>query len=114
MAGPTPETETAAQQALEGLLRRLDGIAVTSAEPVEIDALLAAGCVVREVDTRLAGVLRVIRLDDLVLIAERSTKGQPFVRRMLDLDDATRFVGERLSTYERMWDGCGCRIDYLR
>ncbi len=29
-----------------------------------------------------------------------------------DLEAARRFVEDRMETYERMWDGCGCRIDY--
>ena len=28
--------------------------------------------------------------------------------------DATAFVMKRTEEYERMWDGCGCRIEYYR
>ena len=34
------------------------------------------------------------------------------LRRLLDEEEAHRFVARRLEQYERMWDGCGCRIDY--
>ena len=27
-------------------------------------------------------------------------------------ETAERFVEDRLSDYERMWDGCGCKIEY--
>ena len=30
----------------------------------------------------------------------------------LRTDRKARFVAERMDQYERMWDGCGCRIDY--
>jgi hypothetical protein len=36
------------------------------------------------------------------------------IRRLADEAAAARFVADRLATYERMWDGCGCRIDYYR
>ena len=26
---------------------------------------------------------------------------------------AVHFVDDRLAAYERMWDGCGCKIDYF-
>lgn len=34
------------------------------------------------------------------------------VRRLGDAATAAAFVKERLSDYERMWDGCGCKVDY--
>ena len=34
--------------------------------------------------------------------------------RIVDAREAARrFVEHRLGQYERIWDGCGCRIDYL-
>jgi hypothetical protein len=29
-----------------------------------------------------------------------------------DEDEVRRFVRERLEAYDRMWDGCGCKVDY--
>ena len=34
------------------------------------------------------------------------------VRRLGERAEADRFIQDRLAQYERMWDGCGCRIDY--
>lgn len=107
-------TDTPATTPLERLLARLEETAVTPADAEEFGALLEAGAVIRRVDTRLAGALEVLDLDDRFLIVERTLKGQTVVRRLLDRAETDRFVNDRLATYERMWDGCGCRIDYLR
>jgi hypothetical protein len=34
------------------------------------------------------------------------------LRLFPDADRAQQFLADRLASYERMWDGCGCRIDY--
>jgi len=34
------------------------------------------------------------------------------VRRLGGEDEARAFIRDRLDTYDRMWDGCGCKIDY--
>ena len=39
--------------------------------------------------------------------------GNALARRMPSIEDATDFVNDRLGTYERMWDGCGCKINYF-
>jgi 5S rRNA maturation endonuclease (ribonuclease M5) len=36
------------------------------------------------------------------------------LRIMRDEDAAGQFIAERIETYERMWEGCGCKIDYYR
>ena len=43
---------------------------------------------------------------------EQPTPETRALRVLSDASEANRFVAERLDQYERMWDGCGCRIDY--
>ena len=59
----------------------------------------------REIDPRLD-----IRLQE---------RGESFYnsgleRVVADLEAAGRFVDNRLAAYDRMWDGCGCKVDYDR
>jgi len=28
--------------------------------------------------------------------------------------EAEEFIKERLEIYNRMWDGCGCKVDYYK
>ena len=42
---------------------------------------------------------------------EQPEPGKRALRR-LAADEVDDFVRDRLAIYERMWDGCGCRVDY--
>ena len=47
------------------------------------------------------------------LIAVDQPKNDTRVVRWLpSVEDKDRFVKDRLDAYERMWDGCGCKINY--
>jgi len=74
--------------------------------------LLEASETIREEDTCLAGSIRILSLDGRVLVQEETPDGEILVHRLGSREAAERFVADRLATYDRMWDGCGCRIDY--
>jgi hypothetical protein len=62
-------------------------------------------------DTTLAGDLLILDGPDGPFAVEQPETGRRAVRA-LEADEVDRFVRDRLATYERMWDGCGCRVDY--
>lgn len=74
--------------------------------------LIDAADVLREDDTHLAGWIRILALGDSILVQEETPKGEVLVRRMASRESADSFVDLRIQSYERMWDGCGCKIDY--
>ena len=67
--------------------------------------LLERAETVREDNTSIAGFIRTLRLDDRVLVQERTPEGDHFIRRVPSEGAAQRFVEARLADYERMWDG---------
>jgi len=69
--------------------------------------------VVERHDTRLAGDLLLVRRDRLWAAVERPAPGQRVMRPLNDRQNARAFVAERLALYDRVWDGCGCKIDYF-
>ena len=48
----------------------------------------------------------------LVVVQEQTSQGQLLGRVLPSVDEANRLVDDRLAAYDRMWNGCGCRIDY--
>ena len=64
-------------------------------------------------DTKLAGRLQLVRDGRGFAAVERPGPGRRVVRRFGGESEARVFVEERLATYDRMWDGCGCKIDYF-
>ena len=71
--------------------------------------------ILRTIDTGLSGSISI--LDGLargVVVMEEPKPDERVLRRLSDAAAAEEFVAERLRLYDRMWDGCGCRVDYYR
>ena len=78
----------------------------------DLPELLEAAEVIRADDTCVAGWIRILRIGGHFVVQEQTPEGEILVRRLKSRETAERFVEDRLSDYERMWDGCGCKIDY--
>jgi len=63
-------------------------------------------------DTLVAGHLLIVRGPAGTAAVEQPSPEKRVIRLLSDDQDVRRFVRERLEQYERMWDGCGCKIDY--
>lgn len=63
--------------------------------------------------TGLAGDLVIVRTPAGPAAVEAPSDHEVVVRRLAGPDAIRRFVTDRLAQYERMWEGCGCRIDYF-
>jgi hypothetical protein len=80
--------------------------------PKELDELLTASELLAEVDTHINKIIRLLTYRGTLLLQEYSFEGEIFVRHMESREAAEAFVQKRLDTYERMWDGCGCTINF--
>jgi hypothetical protein len=81
----------------------------------ELSRLLESAELLREDDTSIAGKIRILRDGNRILVQEQVPETKKvIVRQLPSREDAERFVDDRLSTYDRMWDGCGCKIDYYK
>jgi hypothetical protein len=78
----------------------------------DLAELLEVAETLRAEDTRLSGWIRILSLDGRVVVQEETPDGELLLRTLGSRTSAERFVQRRLADYERMWDGCGCRIDY--
>lgn len=98
---------------LDQLMALLSGVPAAEIAPGEAALLVEKGRVLREADTRLAGPIRVVEIGGVVVVVERTTRGQPVARVVASPAAAGALIEDRLAVYERMWDGCGCKVDYL-
>lgn len=83
-----------------------------SVPPADWEGVIARATVLRIEDTTISGHLRILALDGELYVQEEAPGGRILLRRRPDRAAADRFVDQRLETYDRMWDGCGCRVDY--
>jgi hypothetical protein len=99
----------------ESYLRALKEREILVRPAGELSDLIEAAELLREEETHFAGRIRVLRVDDRILVQEQEPKSKKLVIRAFPSEkEAERFVDDRLSTYDRMWDGCGCKIDYYK
>lgn len=80
----------------------------------DLQDVLGQSQILHEAETQFAGSVRILELEGHILVQEQLERSGVFlVRELRTRGEADRFLNERLETYERMWDGCGCKIDYL-
>jgi len=79
----------------------------------ELNSILNCSIIFKEEDTHLSDFIRILTYNNSLFIQEISFKKEIILRKMNSIEDAENFLAERLSFYERKWDGCGCKIDYF-
>ncbi|MGQ9798572.1 MAG: hypothetical protein ACUVRG_04650 [Ignavibacterium sp.] len=78
----------------------------------ELNAFLEASVIIKEVDTSFSDYIRILKYNDDYFFQEMSDKDEILLRKMNSLEEAEQLLKERLDFYDRMWDGCGCKINY--
>jgi hypothetical protein len=78
----------------------------------DLAVLLEDFQLVQEENTFVSGLIRILAGAQSHWVQEEDTRGKIFIRNFTDLAEAKKFVSDRLVTYDKMWDGCGCKIDY--
>ena len=98
---------------LEELGKRLAEGGIVPLAVEDWDALAPSFESLERHDTGMAGTLAILRGPMGLVAVEEPARGQRAVRSLADHAAARAFVEERLATYDRMWNGCGCKIDYF-
>lgn len=62
--------------------------------------------------TQLAGDLLIVRVGQDLAAVESPSRDARVARLLGGEDEARAFVAKRMDEYERMWDGCGVKVDY--
>jgi hypothetical protein len=63
-------------------------------------------------NTQLAGDLLIVRSGGSLVAIEQPSRDSRVARLLGSQEKARAFVERRLEEYERMWDGCGVKIEY--
>ena len=94
------------------ILDRLSGEKYIRLSPSELSVLLDHTETVEEHDTLISDTIRILLYKALYLIQETSNRQEILLRTANSLEAARQFVSERMDIYDKMWDGCGCKVDY--
>ena len=63
--------------------------------------------------TQLAGELLIVRTSEGLVAIEAPSREARVARLLGGVEEVREFVAKRLEEYERMWDGCGVKVDYF-
>lgn len=78
----------------------------------QLEVLKNSAEIITERDTLISGSIRIMRIDDIYLLQETTNKSEITLRIFPSLESATDLLNERMEIYEKMWDGCGCKVNY--
>lgn len=78
----------------------------------ELEKLLSQSQTLIEKDTHISDKIRLLKLDGDLIIQEKTTKDELLIRIVKTKKEAEDLIAQRLEIYDKMWDGCGCKVDY--
>ena len=93
----------------------LDKVAAGGPVPLsaeEWEALSPSFPEVERHNTQLAGDLIIVQVGAERMAVESPSRDARVARLLGSVEDARTFVSKRMEEYERMWDGCGVKVEY--
>lgn len=78
----------------------------------ELGELLSSSSIIFEQDTRIRDMIRILKVENNFFLQEKTNLGEIIIRQFDNEAGATKLVNERMEIYDKMWDGCGCKINY--
>jgi len=90
-------------------LQKTDYIVIPAAQ---LEKFLDEVDIIEEVNTFMSDFLRIVAFDGHLLVQELSPKEEVIIREMHSMEAARTFIAKRMDIYEKMWDGCGCKVNY--
>ena len=97
---------------VDGWLRKLEVEKFLRLGEEDVETLLSVARLEWEQDTGMTGKIRLLEYAGRYLVQEFTDRGEARLRRFDDRQAAEKFLQHRLDAYDRMWDGCGCKVDY--
>ena len=78
----------------------------------DLDELISRSKILLEKDTLISDKIRILLFNDCIFFQEMTGKREFLLRKMNDINTAKELLAKRMEIYEKMWDGCGCKVDY--
>jgi len=94
------------------ILSKIENQPYVQIEESDLKNLLKRYKVYAEYNTLISDYIRILQIGDRIIVQERTISGEILLRKFKSLNTAQDFITQRMITYDKMWDGCGCKIDY--
>jgi len=80
----------------------------------DLNELLLNSKLIQEENTYISDKIRLLEINGNLILQEKTTKGEYLIRIINTIKEAKELIKDRLEIYEKMWDGCGCKVDYYQ
>lgn len=97
---------------IEQIIKNLENDKITILPEKYLSEILKESIIIEEADTFFNDKIRILKFAEIILTQEKAKKSEIIFRKTFSTLEAEEFIKNRLKMYERMWDGCGCKIDY--
>jgi hypothetical protein len=78
----------------------------------QLTELLNSSNIIFEQDTKLRDYIRIFKFENRFYLQETTSRNEIVIRQFKNKEDAINLVNDRMQIYDKMWDGCGCKINY--
>ena len=78
----------------------------------ELNKVLSFSEIKYEKNTLISDYIRIVKIEGKIVVQEKTDKNEIALHLFDNEEEAQKFVDERLDIYEKMWDGCGCKVKY--
>lgn len=78
----------------------------------EVNKILVDSKLLIEENTYISDKIRLLEYETILFIQEKTTEDEFLIRKVNSRKEGKELIKERLEIYNRMWDGCGCKVDY--
>ena len=95
--------------------KQFESFKIVTISASDLEKLLKNLQIVFEKDTLLQDEIRIMKFHNAsYVVQEKSPKDELLLRQFKTEKLAKDFVMDRLHIYDKMWDGCGCKINYYK
>jgi hypothetical protein len=98
---------------LKQRLTQLDSSDYILISDIQLAELMESLKIVFKEDTMISDFIRIFKYNNLYIFQEQTPNGEIIIRKFGDKTAVDLLIQQRLNIYEKMWNGCGCKIEYF-
>ena len=98
---------------IKSLVNQMGNSSFTTITKEQMEGIRNSSKLVYEEDTLISDFIRIYKSNDLYIFQEKTPRGEILIRKFENESEAKDLMNNRLDIYEKMWNGCGCKINYF-